>query len=536
MLRRLWIDPKTMFNLTNRSYLIGIYQETAREIVIKKAAQLGLSEWAISYALHACDQRNLDVLYVMPTVDDVSDFSQARFGPALEASPYLSSLVVSAADASKRGADKVMLKRIRNSFLYFRGGTVKDEVSHDGQTQEGKARQLKSIPADALILDEVDEMDTRAPDIARKRLGDSQVAEVRTISTPTYPDVGIDAGWKESDQREWFLKCDHCGTRQFLTIHHIVIEWDSLERPVLWHGQAEDRAWPACVNCQKEINRLGPGEWVATYPGRETAGFHPTRLISPVANLLKIIEILRKPDETKRKETYNQDLGETYVPKGGQLTDAALDDCRRNYAHGPFSWIEIVDGQEKTFYEPTFMGADVGKVIHAIIRGRPDPETGERPQRWAGEVDTFEELGRLMRRFNVACLVIDANPETSKCRELQDSFPAGVVWLAYYDEEGTDHVDEIRWDLKKKTVHLDRTRTLDTTYARFTDKKNILPANARAIKDYYAHLKAPVRTIEINKRTGQPIARYIRGSADHLAHAENYCMAATRHRAGVLFK
>ena len=34
-----------------------------------------------------------DVLYIMPTYNDVSDFSQMRFGPALEASPYLSKLV-----------------------------------------------------------------------------------------------------------------------------------------------------------------------------------------------------------------------------------------------------------------------------------------------------------------------------------------------------------------------------------------------------------------------------------------------------------
>ena len=50
---------------------MGIYSTVAPEIVVKKAAQRGLSEWLISYALHACDERGMDVIYTMPTDADV---------------------------------------------------------------------------------------------------------------------------------------------------------------------------------------------------------------------------------------------------------------------------------------------------------------------------------------------------------------------------------------------------------------------------------------------------------------------------------
>ena len=508
ILHRRLLDPKTPFSLADHLYLVEIYQQTAREMTVKKAAQLGLSEWLVSYALHGCDQRGLDVIYIMPTNEDVSDFSQTRFGPALEASPYLESIVVAGGDPSgKRGSDKVMLKRIRDSFLYFRGGQV---------SREGKARQLKSIPADAIILDELDEMDPRTPEIARKRLGHSAIAEVRSISTPTYPGVGIDAVWQQSDQREWQLKCGRCGEWQYLTINHIVTEWDSLGRPVAWHGQKQGQPpYPACQKCGQEINRLAPGQWVARFPDRPVVGYHPTKLLSPLADLAAIVQNLHTTDETKRRETINQDLGETYTPRGGQLTDDILDDCRRDYAHGP------------AVGERPVLGVDVGRVLHTVIRGPAQPDNGDTPQRWAGEVDTWDELGRLMRRFNVKACVIDALPETTKAREFQAAWPGGVVWLAYYSvsQTGSKQIDPVQWDVKNGVVNLDRTRTLDQTFSRFYDRLNTLPGHARDIKDYYAHLKAPVRVIEATQ-SGQPVARYIESGPDHLAHAENYCQVA----------
>jgi len=150
--------------------------------------------------------------------------------------------------------------------------------------------------------------------------------------------------------------------------------------------------------------------------------------------------------------------------------------------------------------------------------------TGETRQLWAGEIDTWDELGRLMRRFRVRTLVMDALPETTKAREFQATFKPGVVWLAYYG--GSEKRSEPhQWDEANGIVNLDRTRTIDETFSRFYEGLNTLPAHARDIKDFYAHLKAPVRLLETN-RSGITVARYVEVGPDHLAHAENYCLAA----------
>jgi hypothetical protein len=515
VIHRRELGPGKLFDLRSHPFLIDIYQETAPRAVIYKCSQVGASEYLITYSLHAADQRQATVLYIFPTDTHVSDFSSARFGPAIESSPYLDSIIIESGSSApggaagkSRGADRVTLKRVRDRFLYLRGGQV---------SKSGLAPQLKSIDADVIILDELDEMDPRAPIIARKRLGHSSIAEERAVSTPTYPGRGIHAEWLETDQREWHIKCESCNEWQPLTIANIVAEFDQLGRPVAWHGGPDD-AWCACRKCHQKLNHLALGLWVPTYPGREVVGYHLSRLFSPLANLLKIVQALQTTDETKRREAYNQDLGEPYTPRGGQLTDTILDDCRRDYAHAP-----VVN-------ESTVMGVDVGKVLHGVIRSPlpPGEGTGVREQRWAGEIDSFDELGRLMRRFNVKTLVVDALPETTKAREFQAAWPKGVVWLAYYVNQkiGTKHADPLQWDADNGVVNLDRTRALDLTFSRFyPPQTNTLPANARDIKDYYAHLKAPVRILETDP-SGQPIAKYIESAPDHLAHAENYCMVA----------
>lgn len=493
--------------------MTAVYACAARKAVIYKASQMGASEYAISYVLHACDQRKMTMLYVFPTDTHVSDFSSARIGSALEASPYLSSIVTDGGGRDgKRGADRVTLKRIRDRFLYLRGAKV---------SPTGEAAQLKSIDADGLVIDEQDEMDRRAPEIAYKRLGHSEVGEIRNISTPTYPGRGIHAEWLLSDMREWFVPCPSCGTWQFMTIKHVVTEWDDLERPIAWHGMKDNTAWVACAKCHKKMNRMADGVWVAAHPEREVAGFHLTKLFSPTANLLEIVRTLQSVNETKRRECFNQDLGQPYEAKGEQITDSMLDHCIRDYAPG------FVKG------ERPFVGVDVGSVLSVIIRA-PLQADGTRPLRLAVEldgVDKWAELYVLLKMSNFQTCVIDVGPETTKAREFQAQFPDEQVWLARYVEGDQEerNAEPVRWEKKDGIVLMDRTRTLDVMTARFKMQINTLPANAAHIAHYYDQLKEQKRITDdpVDRgKSGKAVIRYINEKPDHYAHAENYVLAA----------
>ena len=512
ILRRPFLDENTPFDLAAHPYQVGIMQCTAPHIAIKKASQMGVSELAISKSFYVCDELGENVLYIMPTIGDISDFSQMRFEPALRGSPYLQSLVKS---GGGQGAERVMLKQVRHNFLVLRGGQVTAETS----PQRGKANQLKSVPAGMIVLDELDEMNERVPEIARKRLDHSALKWELDLSTPTWPGYGIDKVWQLSDQREWFVNCPHCGKWQYLKFEMCVLEFDSLKRPVAWRGQDEGRAWFACRRCQRELDRLAAGAWVARYPGREIAGFHPTKLHSPTVDPIRIVVGLQTTDAHKRREIVNQDLGECEEPRGETITEAELLACRREYRHGP------VDGR-------AYMGVDVGAVLHVVIRAERDTATGERRQLYAGEVGGFGDLPSLIARYKVKACVIDGEPETRAAREFQKSQRQGLVWLADYPPEGLNDPEPIRWDAKKRMAMMDRTRTLDAMYARFFGQTNTLPADYQAIPRYQEQLLALTRVQEERGAARTLVTIYVHSKPDHYAHAENYCYAASFARPG----
>ena len=71
------------FDLESHRYLAAIYEDASRELVIMKSGQAGASEYCISRALWSCDVRHMNVLYLLPTISDISDFSQMRIGTPL---------------------------------------------------------------------------------------------------------------------------------------------------------------------------------------------------------------------------------------------------------------------------------------------------------------------------------------------------------------------------------------------------------------------------------------------------------------------
>lgn len=514
--KRPYLIPGRKFDIDHHKYLIDLYRCEAKEIVVKKSGQAGVSEWLVSYAIHTCDQRNGNVLYVFPTEGVVSDFSTARLGPAIEASEYLNQIVIDGSGSGGfRGSDRITLKRIRDRFLYFRGSKVQPD---------GSAPQLKSIDADVLILDEVDELDQRAPAIAKKRLGHARegMGNILWVSTPTFPGYGIDAEFQDSDGREWFIPCPFCSHKQALTIDHIVVDWDDNGRPIGWHGQKEGKAWAACEHCGKELNRLADGEWVAARPSNERAGFHLSKLFSPHNNLLDIVKALDTVDETRRREAFNQDLGETYSPRGGSLSTEDLDNCRRDYGHGP------------DFRKTCYMGIDVGNVLHVVVRTAPDFMSKETKQLYAGEAN-WDSIHNLIKIYRPRTIVIDANPESSKAREFQAKYPRNYVWVAYYPNQplGTKREEIADWDIVQRKVTLDRTRIMDSMFAGFYGQTSTLPAHARNIRDYYKHLRANIRIMKEIGNSGVEVASYIEHGADHYAHAETYCLAASLCRIGL---
>ncbi|MCP3998984.1 MAG: phage tail protein, partial [bacterium] len=152
--RRIRLDGKP-FRFEGHEYLREIYDDTAQHIVLSKAAQIGGTTWAVLKAFHAC-VTGLNVMYFFPTRTDVLEFSKSRVGPLLQDNRFLSRLL--------HETDTAGLKRIGSSYLYLRGM----------QSSVG----MKSVPADMLVFDELDEATPDSKSLAKERLAHSDFKRV----------------------------------------------------------------------------------------------------------------------------------------------------------------------------------------------------------------------------------------------------------------------------------------------------------------------------------------------------------------------
>jgi len=120
----------------------------------------------------------------------------------------------------------------------------------------------------------------------------------------------------------------------------------------------------------------------------------------------------------------------------------------------------------------------------------------------------------------VWCCVVDALPEERSARKLQQQLP-GLVYLAYY----RDLKVPLRFNEPQQTVDVNRTEAMDAALGRIRTSTHVLPLDLP--EEWRAQVKAPVRVLKEDPRTGNPKARYMEGSlADHYAHAAVYSEVA----------
>jgi hypothetical protein len=456
------------FSFKGHEYLWDIYSDNHHSKVIKKSAQVGASEYFINESFFKAEQ-GFNSLFVFPADPQLQDFSHGRVDTAIRESEYLSARV--------SGIDNVGLKQFGRGFVYFRGAQ--------------NTRKLKSIDADINFYDEIDEMPEGAVTLGEKRLGHSKLKWQRWASTPTVPDVGIDAYYDLSDKRRWHLKCEHCGEWQPLTFA------DNIDM---------EKALVVCRKCRKPIDRLAKGTWVAEHPDREVHGYHINKLFCERASIAELIVSSQQTRAFQIQEFYNSDLGETFVPEGGQITEEVLNSCKDSYL------------MPETAQRCT-MGVDVGSYLNVRISKH---HRGDIKQAvYIGRVRDFEELDILMKRYDVSMCVVDALPETRKAAEFCARWP-GRAFRCYYlpSDVSRSEYFVVNHDDQKVTAH--RTVAADYMTVRFKMRTNRLPVNAKDVEGYYDHMKAPARITKLDDK-GLEYAVYVEGNKpDHYFHAEIY--------------
>jgi len=423
-------------------------------------------------------------VYYFPTKTDVIDFSKSRVGPLLADNPFLSSLLTD--------TDTAGLKRIGEAHLYLRG--MKSAVG------------LKTVPADMIVFDELDEASPEAKSMAKERLAHSDYKRIIELSNPSLPDYGIDEAFQKSDQRHWTLRCSGCG------------HWTSLEKEFPKKLGEEVRIilprpdgtyYRACPKCEAELDLMA-GEWVADFPERQIHGYRISQLFSSKVDPGEILEeyrVTRFPDRF-----YNLKIGIPWADLERRLDmmsvlslcgDSNLGSVEKGYV---------------------FMGVDTGKALHVVVLRADENDDALHHLVHLEACHEFEDLDQIMQRFKVNVCVIDGLPETHATRRFAKRH-RGKVYLCFFSETQRG---KPKWDAQTRHLLVNRTEALDMSRTAIRERNVVLPRRQPIVEEFAQHLTCDAKVLDEDEQTGVQKYRYVRTGENHFSLAFTYAwLAAT---------
>jgi len=484
------------WKLAGHEYQVGWLQHDGREQCFIKGAQIGATEVLVLRTLHGMIMGHYPQgsLYLFPTRDDVRDFSKARFDPLISANPFIGGFV--------QNTDAQNIKQIGRGFLYLRGARSTKNV---GGAKKSSS-QLKSIPVDRVVFDELDEMESDMIILAKERVSHSEKKELMYLGTPTIPDYGIDRMYQLSTQNAWFIRCEACGKETCLDI----------EFPNSIRRNLDGTCYRACIHCHKEIHPRN-GRWVEQYPNRDIVGWWISQLNSVYVDPTYILDLYEDPPHNDLSEVMNSKLGRAYIPAENRLTTQDVYACQN-------------DDPMLTKHEgPCCMGVDVGTELHVVIGVRPNRNSLRIVKMC--RVSSFNDLHDLARDFNVKSTVIDLFPEQRKVREFQRN-EHHQVFACQYVETRTG---QTAWDDRDLVIKCNRTEICDATHDLVVSPGRLsIPRRNNEVEQYAKEMCNIAKILEEDSGTGAKTYRYKKLSGpDHYRHATNYCLLASE-RCGVI--
>lgn len=469
-------------------FLIDIYNDQSDNLVVTKAAQIGLSTLEILKNFRDAERYKMDIIYTLPSDADVSIFVGGKVNRIIQNNPYLSKLT--------KDKDSVEQKQIGKSMVYFRGTWTK------------KAAIM--VTADRLVHDEVDSSKLDVIADYQARLQHSKFKQTHLFSHPSVPNSGVDIQWQISDQKEWFIKCPHCGYSQMLT-------WNT-EEPKKMSINIEKRRFE-CKKCHKELDwhARAKGEWRAR-KGRENAkwsGYHISLLMAPWMTANDIIE--KYEEVLKGRQTmdyfYNKILGLAYAGGGNTVTE----DMIKN----------LVTDETNMHQGRMVIGVDTGIALRYVY-GNEQGLLGY------GEMTDYmpddnnklpleQTLEYFLKRFPHSIMVIDQGGDIIGSRKLRNKYP-GRVFLCFYARDRKT-MQLIRWGKgdENGNVVADRNRMIQLVVDEVSDSRfKLYRGTKEDWHDYWLHWSHIYRVKEEDPSLGTPIYKWLRNDRDDWVHATVY--------------
>ena len=388
-------------------------------VVMCCSSQVGKSEALLNVMGFYVDQEPAPQLMLQPTLEAAENFSKERIDPTFRYSPGLRDKLEDGKDgrgSSRKSSTTIRMKHYPGGYLALVGSN--------------SPAGLASRPIRVLLCDEIDRYSaTKEGDplkLAIQRTTNFHNRKIVMVSTPTIKGASpIEAWYLKSDQRQYFVRCPHCGDEH-------VWKWENVK----WDKDENENVMPltARIECPKcgEVERgaykpnpdvLLNGRWKATNPESRIKGYHLNSLYSPWVNLYALVEefatATKNRDKAGLMEFINLKLGEPWDEHSGEQDIWEYLFKRREYyesiQHLPEGVLVLTAGVDVQHdrLEVTLYGWGFGKeswaIEHRKIWGSPDRE-----ETWQ-QLDGFLTIPRVLKngvQIPVSCTLVDSGDGT----------------------------------------------------------------------------------------------------------------------------
>lgn len=515
-------DRGEPLSFAGRLWLLALYEMWGKQpprgahVAFMKSTQTGISEHLVVLSWAWPAELGYRILYVLPRIEDRSKFYAMRFKKPMAHVPrYINLTKRSAQDSASE-----YLTTIGNGTRVLAGSN--------------STASFTSVPIDVVIIDEWDECDQANLAMAPERMTWSGSRRVEIdVGNPTVTGFGIHQLYDAGSQHTWRVACRTCRKSTALDFFaHVVEEQEDGSYVVRdqerWKAPKLGDVRALCHHCGGELDRLGPGRWVAKFPKRNLRSFHISKLFDGATPLREILGHERNgffavlEDANRLRRFYNSVLGLPYTPPGAKLTLPLIRSRRFGYLHDRLP--------ERLWAKTRTMGIDVGSPHKVVVSDLPSPKqlkkkTGVfRRLLGAYEVRSLKLIDELVRRYKPACICIDSKPEVEAVIEARRRWgrilgSAHSVWRVDYR---WDRIEDVTLKHGEGLALVDRTLILDRSVQDWRQGRRIVPKDVEAILHgvYVAELQVPTRVQEEGSR-GEPVYRWSKGK-DHFFHADGY--------------
>jgi len=400
--REIRLDAKTSnkagrYSLRHTPYLRQIYDDVAnpriRKIIVKKGAQLGLTQFANNVVLYYVCNFTFPALMIMPSKEAAQQFCERSLTPTIRNCKAVKQFLTGNEDDLKK------TEYLFSSCIVRIIGA-------------GSPSKLASNPCCLCIIDEADKMEDFASQGEAPAL---ELAEDRTISFPTDKKIivlstptsettsVIQSQYLLGSQSKYFCKCPKCAHWQ--TLHFENIKWPNckLENGNYDLDRIEREAFYQCENPQclaqaterDKIEMVRGGEWRDTNPKPFPSEFRSYQISALYSfnitwgGLAKLF-ILSKDDVGKLRNFYNSYLGECFEQRAATIRKDDIDGLIKD---SPY----FLKGELLRKPDVLIMAADTqGNCFWYGVEAIYDDGSSSLVD-W-GEAATFEDLDTISRR------------------------------------------------------------------------------------------------------------------------------------------